>query len=841
MTTHATDKGARPFSIEEIIEKTNLENFVNQMASGDHIAKQAERANSYAKELTGALRTHSKSLKDNSASILEKQTKALAELAQDFAAHAKPTDLPEYLTDFVQRSVLFLDIMRQRGNQFVEHERAGCPPVLAYDYEVLIEGSTLARPVNYSLVRIYPPADVVVHEDRRPYIIIDPRAGHGSGIGGFKSESEVGVALDAGHPVYFFIFKTHPEPGQTIADVTRAEAQFVREVCHRHPNSPKPVLIGNCQGGWAAMLLAATNPDLTGPVVVNGTPLSYWSGTRGKHPMRYYGGIYGGVAPVMMLSDLGNGEFDGANLVENFEKLNPGGNYIKKYYDVFANPEGESERYLDFENWWSGFYFMNEAEIRWIVENLFVGNRLARGGAQLDSQLHADLRNVRAPVIVFASHGDNITPPPQALNWIADVYSNVQEIKARGQKIVYTVHDTIGHLGIFVSASVANKQHKEIVSTLETIESMAPGLYEMIIVNESGEGRDKQFEVSFEERSIDDILAMADDRDDEKPFAAVSRISQLNAELYSLTLRPIIRALTTPASAKLRVDTNPLRMRRYVLSDKNPLLAPLAPAAEKVRASRAKADKNNPFLHLERTWMAAWHDSVNLYRDMRDGMVETMFNFMYASPIMRNIGATEPGRISETSGTDLRAVGEVRLALDQIDQGGYPEAVIRMLILLASARKGVRRDRLERSNEALTTHEPFAALGVATRNRIIHQQTLIVEFEEEQSIITLPLLLPDVQDRVRAIEKCKFVLGEAQDMNDDTKQMFDRICEVLNIPVTESARKSPARATAQVAVATESDASSPLQTDDDDTAAAAAENADKKPKTAARPRARKAS
>jgi pimeloyl-ACP methyl ester carboxylesterase len=174
---------------------------------------------------------------------------------------------------------------------------------LAYDFTVAVDGAELKRPVNYALVRIQAPAGVSVQEDARPYIIIDPRAGHGSGIGGFKSESEVGVALDAGHPVYSCIFKTHPEPGQTIADVTRAEAGFVREVSRRHPDSAKPVVIGNCQGGWAAMLLAATNPDLIGPLLLNGAPLSYWSGTRGKHPMRYYGGIYGGVAPIMLMAD----------------------------------------------------------------------------------------------------------------------------------------------------------------------------------------------------------------------------------------------------------------------------------------------------------------------------------------------------------------------------------------------------------------------------------------------------------------------------------------------------------------------------------------------------------
>ena len=771
----------RPFSLEDVLGQNYLKQFANGANNVEHIKKHADRTKSYVSEVSGLAKTHSAALGETFREMVERQGKAFTDALQAFGANTTPSDFADYMTDFAQRSVLFLDVMRRRGNQFVEHERAGSLPVLAYEYDLIIDGSTLKNPVNYSLVRIRPPAGVKVRENGRPYIIVDPRAGHGSGIGGFKNESEVGVALDAGHPVYFCIFKTHPEPGQTIANVTRAEAAFVREVRRRHPDSPKPVIIGNCQGGWATMLLAATNPDLTGPIVVNGAPLSYWSGTRGKNPMRYYGGIYGGVAPIMMAADLGNGEFDGANLVENFEKLNPGGNYVKKYYDVFANPDGESARYLEFENWWSGFYFMSAAEIEWIVGNLFIGNKLARGGVQLDSRLHADLRNIRAPIIVFASHGDNITPPPQALNWIADIYSSVQEIKARGQKIVYTVHDSIGHLGIFVSSSVANKQHKEIVSTLKAIEAMAPGLYEMKIVNEIGEGREKHFEVSFEERTVDDILAMDDNRDDEKPFAAVDRLSRLNAELYSLTLRPVIRAMTTPATAKYRVDTNPLRMRRYALSDRNPLLSNLPQVADMVRANRRELADNNPYLIWERSAVGAMHDALNFYRDLRDGMVETMFNFSYASPQMRALGATEPGRISDVAPTDMRAFGDVSQALESIDRGGYAEAVIRILVLLASARQSVRRDRLERSNELLTTHEPFVSLGSATRRQIIHQQDLIVEFEPEQALATLPLLLQDKKDRVRAIEQCKFVIGPADEMNDESLEMFDSIKEVLGI------------------------------------------------------------
>ena len=68
-----------------------------------------------------------------------------------------------YATDFAQRSILFWDTLRERGNDFVEHNREGLTPVLHFDYEMVVDGRELARPVNYALVRIIPPAG---REDR---------------------------------------------------------------------------------------------------------------------------------------------------------------------------------------------------------------------------------------------------------------------------------------------------------------------------------------------------------------------------------------------------------------------------------------------------------------------------------------------------------------------------------------------------------------------------------------------------------------------------------------------------------------------------------------------------
>ena len=94
-----------------------------------------------------------------------------------------------------------------------EHEAETVPNVLDYEAELVIDGRTLPRPVNYVLARIVPPAGVEIDPTRRPFVIVDPRAGHGPGIGGFKADSEIGVAFKAGHPCYFIGFLPEPDAG----------------------------------------------------------------------------------------------------------------------------------------------------------------------------------------------------------------------------------------------------------------------------------------------------------------------------------------------------------------------------------------------------------------------------------------------------------------------------------------------------------------------------------------------------------------------------------------------------------------------------------------------------
>ncbi|CAA9241427.1 MAG: Poly(3-hydroxyalkanoate) synthetase [uncultured Acetobacteraceae bacterium] len=679
----------------------------------------------------------------------------------------------EYAVDAGQRAVLFWDAMRQAGNAFVEHEEEGCPPVLFFKWEMVVDGRHLPRPVNYALVRIQAPEGAAPLDPKlRPFVIIDPRAGHGAGIGGFKNDSQVGVALRRGHPVYFVIFFRDPEPGQTILDITAAEGTFLRRIHELHPEAPKSVVIGNCQGGWAVMMLGAAQPELTGAIVLNGAPLSYWAGERGRNPMRYFGGLAGGSWPASLLADLGNGKFDGANLVMNFEALSPGNTWFKKYYNLFANVDSETPRFLEFERWWGGYFLMNRDEIHWIVENLFIGDRFARGEIHAGGGATFNMRAIRSPVVVFASAGDNITPPGQALRWIADVYRDEQEIKTLGQTIVYLLHEDIGHLGIFVSGAVALKEHSEIAETLQLIDSVAPGLYEMVITHDTG----GKWQVELQERSMAHIRAHSEEATNEA-FPAVARISALNQHLYDVFAAPLVQRMANERTAELGRQFHPLRLRRTLLSDHNPLMAPVAPLAEEARRRRAPAAPNNPFLAWERAWADMVERSFDAYRDMRDAWFERSFHATYEW--LATLGIARVETPAEVPANLLAEAPEVRLALSRMAEGGYAEAVVRMMILLAQARGGVRRDRLVRSSAMMRETEPFASMTPEARQTLIRTQTVICAMAPTEALETLPNLLPKPVDRRRALAAVEGVAGPEAELGDPATAMLQRLRTTL--------------------------------------------------------------
>src|SRR4051794_18085102 len=555
----------------------------------------------------------------------------------------------EYMVDAGQRSVLFLDIMRRRGDQYREHVNQTAPHVLSYAAELIIDGRKLEQPVNYALVRIIPPEGVEIDLKRRPFIVVDPRAGHGPGIGGFKADSEIGVAMKAGHPCYFIGFLPEPMPGQTIERIARAEAIFIEKVIERHPNADgKPCVIGNCQAGWAVMILASLRPELFGPLIIAGAPLAYWAGVHGKYPMRYSGGLLGGSWLTALTSDLGAGKFDGAWLVQNFESQNPSNTLWTKQYNVYSQVDSEADRYLEFERWWGGHVNLNAEEIQFIVDELFVGNNLAARNIKLSDGQTVDLRNIKSPIVVFCSKGDNVTPPQQALGWILDCYADVDDIRAYGQTIVYTVHETIGHLGIFVSGGVAKKEHAEFSSNIDLIDVLPPGLYEATFEARSPDTLNSELSAGewvmrCEARTLDDIRAMgANSPEDERRFETAKRVSEMNLEAYRKYMQPWVKSMVTPQMAELMRNWHPLRLQYEMISSQNPLMKPVEDAAEKARDDRKSVAKDNPFLAFQEKVSKQIVSSLDQWRDSTEAASEAMFLAIYGSPALQAAVGVDP-------------------------------------------------------------------------------------------------------------------------------------------------------------------------------------------------------
>ena len=696
----------------------------------------------------------------------------------------------EYLIDAAQRSVLFCDVMRQRGNQYREHLTETAPHVLDYKAELIIDGRKLDRPVNYALVRVVPPAGIEIDPKRRPFVVIDPRAGHGPGIGGFKADSEIGVAFKAGHPCYFVGFLPDPMPGQTIEDIGRAEAKFLEKVIALHPQADgKPCVIGNCQAGWALMMLAALRPELLGPIIVAGSPLEYWQGVHGKNPMRYTGGLLGGSWLTALVSDLGHGKFDGAWLVQNFENQNPANTLWTKQYNLYSKIDTEAPRYLGFERWWGGHVNLNAEEIQFIVDQLFIGNNLAAGNIRISDGTAIDLRNIRSPNVVFCSKGDNITPPQQALGWILDLYEDVDEVRAYGQTIVYTVHETVGHLGIFVSGGVARKEHGEFSSNIDLIDCLPPGLYEATFERKAGatvnpDLASGDWVMRCEMRTLDDIRALGgNDMADNRCFATADRVSQTNLALYRAFMQPFVRAIANPALADAWRRLHPLRLQYEMFSNANPMMALVSGWAEQVRNGRRPASADNPFVAMQENVSNQIVAGLDAWRVAAESFSERLFMAVYGSqPFQAAMGINpandQPLRRAPKSALHYelinKRIGELK---SQISTGGPREAIIRALIFAGMGRGAVD----ERGFEALRRiREKYTDLTLTKFKAIVREQFYMLLLDTEGALSAIPSMLPaEPENRQKAFDLVKEVLSARGELSADDRERLQRVSRLF--------------------------------------------------------------
>jgi hypothetical protein len=344
--------------------------------------------------------------------------------------------------------------------------------------------------------------------------------------------------------------------------------------------------------------------------------------------------------------------------------------------------------------------------------------------------------------------------------------------------IVGLLHEDVGHLGIFVSGRVAKKEHAQIVEVLKYIESLRPGLYLMEIDEEKGPGGKPEYEVTIEERRLEDLRRLNRlQRRDEKPFEVVAEVSALSDRAYNLFGRPLVRPLVNETTAELGRVFHPLRWQRWALSDLNPWLWPVAALAPVVKAGRQAAPADNPYRQLEKATSEVITAGLDLYRDLRDATMEALFFQVYGGLAAAGVAEGAAGEV-QPAGPDPRELPLVQDALAAIGTGGYPEAVALMGALIGRGAGRIPLARLEMVERFIRGDEVLSGLPADTVRRIKAEQAVVAELEPERGLQALPRLLADPADRQRALA----VLDEAVaavEPTDEQRAMVERIRGVL--------------------------------------------------------------
>ena len=325
------------------------------------------------------------------------------------------------------------------------------------------------------------------------------------------------------------------------------------------------------------------------------------------------------------------------------------------------------------------------------------------------------------------------------------------------------LHRTAGHLGLFVSGKVARKEHTQLVSVLQSIEALPPGLYGMQIAEQPGKGGEPAYDVSFVELRLEDVVKRLNrfEREDERPFAAMNAVSEFNQRAYDLFGRPVVQAFANEYTAKLSRTLHPLRFQRWAFSDLNPALWWLAPVAQAVRANRQALAPDAPGRKLEAAVAEVVSATLDLQRALRDALGEATFFEIYGNLSAFYFGGKGEDAALPKPVANPRELSFVHDALAAIDKGGYPEALARVGYLMAHAEGPLPLSRVELAQELLEDYRDFLPeLPRDQVRRIGGVQEIIVRYEPEKAVATLPVLLADRKDRERLLTLLDRVLAD---------------------------------------------------------------------------------
>jgi len=332
---------------------------------------------------------------------------------------------------------------------------------------------------------------------------------------------------------------------------------------------------------------------------------------------------------------------------------------------------------------------------------------------------------------------------------------------------------------------------------------MPPGLYEATIVEvtdktENRELIEGKYLFRLEARTLDDIRAFGvNSPDDEKRFAAVARVSEVNLGLYRTFAEQWVRAMTTEKMAAALRQLHPQRFRFRIFSDENPFMGPIKAIAGDARLYRKPVSPNNPFLALEKetsNWITTCLESMG---EVRDAVTEAAFLNVYGSPLLQAaVGLmAEPDKVPRHIERDLgreSARAELRNALDhRYEAGGADEGALRALIYIRRP-DGAADERAFRMLKIIRdTRKANRQLTISQFREMAKDQLQLVLLDEERAITALPKLLhPGEPESDAALDALRALLVAPGPLTKEEKTRVIRVEKVLGVKLVNAQARS---------------------------------------------------
>lgn len=275
--------------------------------------------------------------------------------------------------------------------------------------------------------------------DGLPVLVDPPYAGHSSTIADYQSgQSLVETLLDNGLSRVLAMEWKSATPAMRDFDIDKYLAEINAVI---DDLGGRVHMVGLCQGGWMAAMVAARFPEKVASLVLAGSPIDTQAGDGPIKRMA-------NAMPLSLYKDMvaaGKGRMLGRFMLAGWKNMHPGKQYLGKYLDLFANVEDPSylKRTETFESWYEnpvdlpGVFYLQAIDSLF-KQNLFAKGRFVGLGRTLS------LKDVRCPLYLLAGESDDITTWEQV--FAAEDLAGTPADKVTKRKVPG------GHIGLFMGS-----------------------------------------------------------------------------------------------------------------------------------------------------------------------------------------------------------------------------------------------------------------------------------------------------------------------------------------------------------------------------------------------------